>query len=196
MNAKKQSGLSLVEIMVAVVLSSILILGVTDLFNGSFMSGRSNSQVARMQESGRLALEIIGTDARRAGLWTCNTHNWEDEPLEEAVSVSGSDNAYSSITFKFVDPASCYGATATSRAPKTVTYRFSGSALQKIEDGGTAQELVENVSGSFTLLPDGSDIELANAVLVNILVASEDSGISARPFSATYEFKNRLIKQD
>ncbi|TXH92698.1 MAG: prepilin-type N-terminal cleavage/methylation domain-containing protein, partial [Pseudomonas sp.] len=33
MNAHKQSGLSLIEIMVAVVISSILILGVTDLFN-------------------------------------------------------------------------------------------------------------------------------------------------------------------
>lgn len=196
MNMHKQSGLSLVEIMVAVVLSSILILGVTDLFNGSFMSGRSNSQVVRMQESGRLALEIIGTDARRAGLWTCNTQNWEDQPLDDAVSVTGTGNNYSAITFKFVDPSACFAATATSRVPKTVTYRFSGTTLQKIEDGGTPQDLIENVTGGFTLLPDDSDVDLANAVLVNIQVASEDTSISARPFSATYEFKNRLIKQD
>lgn len=196
MNMLRQSGLSLVEIMVAVVISSILILGVTDLFNGSFMSGRSNSQVVRMQESGRLALEIIGTDARRAGLWTCNTFNWEDEPLDDAVAVTGSGNNYSGITFKFVEPSDCFGATTTNRTPTTVTYRFSGTTLQKIEGSGTAQDLLENVSGSFTLLPDDSDIDTANAVLVNISVASEDPSISARPFSATYEFKNRLIKQD
>ncbi|MDC7823680.1 prepilin-type N-terminal cleavage/methylation domain-containing protein [Pseudomonas sp. BLCC-B13] len=196
MNIRKQNGLSLVEIMVAVVISSILILGVTDLFNGSFMSGRSNSQVIRMQESGRLTLEIIGTDARRAGLWTCNTWNWEDKPIDDAVAVNGTSNAYSGITFKFVDPSQCRTATAAARTPKTITYRFSGTTLQKIEDGGTAQDLLENVTGSFTLLPDDSDIDLANAVMVNIQVASEDSNISARPFSATYEFKNRIIKQD
>lgn len=192
----RQKGLSLVEIMVAVVISSILILGVTDLFNGSFMSGRSNSQVVRMQESGRLALEIIGTDARRAGLWKCLTYNWENEPLDDAVAVSGSGNAYNSITFKYVDPADCENTTPLNRAPIEVTYRFSGTKLQKIEGSGTAQDLLENVTGSFTLLPDDSDIDTANAVLVNISVASEDASISARPFSATYEFKNRLIKQD
>lgn len=194
MNMLRQSGLSLVEIMVAVVISSILILGVTDLFNGSFMSGRSNSQVVRMQESGRLALEIIGTDARRAGFWTCSIEKWEDKPLDDVVAVSGSSNAYNSISFTYVDPANCEDTTVGSRIPTTVTYRFSGTKLQKIEGSGTAQDLLENVTGSFTLLPDDSDIDAANAVLVNISVASEDPSISARPFSATYEFKNRPIK--
>lgn len=198
MNPYKQSGLSLIEVMVAVLISSILILGVTDLFNGSFMSGRSNSELAQMQESGRLAMEIIGTDARRTGLWTCNTLNWEDKPLDEAVAVSGTSNAYNSITLSSVNPADCYGATVEKRTPliKKVTYRFSGTKLQKIENGGAAQDLLDNVTGSFTLLPDDSDIDKANAVQVNISVASSDASLAARTFSGTYEFKNRLIQQD
>ena len=90
MNAHKQSGLSLIEIMVAVVISSILILGVTDLFNSSFMAGRSNSELAQMQESGRLAMEIIGADARLAGLQTCTTEIVPEKPLENAVVLAGS----------------------------------------------------------------------------------------------------------
>ena len=198
MNMRKQSGLSLIEIMVAVVISSILILGVTDLFNGSFMSGRSNSQLAQMQESGRLAMEIIGADARRTGLWTCNTLNWQDKPLEEAVAVSGTSNAYGSITLTSVNPVDCDKATLENRAPliRKVTYRFSGNKLQKVENGGAAQDLMDNVTGSFTLLPDDSDIDTANAVQVNITVASSDGSLDARAFSSTFEFKNRLIKQD
>lgn len=192
MNPHKQSGLSLIEVMVAVVISSILILGVTDLFNSAFMSGRSNSQVARMQDSGRLALEIIGADAHRAGLWSCSTNNWENEPVEDAVTV-GSNGT--SISFKYVPFTSCDTATTGNRAPETVTYSFNDGLKQTV-GSGTAQPLLDDVTGTFTLLPDPSDAATANAVNITITVAGDDANFAARSFSATYEFKNKLIARD
>ncbi|WP_447589238.1 PilW family protein [Aquipseudomonas campi] len=190
MNARKQSGLSLIEVMVAVVISSILILGVTDLFNSSFMSGRSNSELARAQENGRLAMEIIGADARLAGLQTCTTNNWDGKPIENAVAL---DSNKKSLTLRFIDPKDCANSKA---ALQTVIYTFTSDSLSKKENGATAQSLLDNVDGTFTLLPNNSTPDTANAVLINLKVKSTQANFSARDFSSTYEFKNRLITRD
>lgn len=187
MSANKQAGLSLIEVMVAVLISSILILGVTDLFNSSFMSGRSNSELARIQESGRLAMEIIGADARLAGLQTCTTNNWAGKALEDAVELGSNQK---SLTLRFVDPSDCDNSSA---AIQTVTYTFASDSLSKTENGGTAQALLDDIDGTFTLLPDNSTPDDANAVLITIKVKSDQANFSARDFSSTYEFKNRLI---
>lgn len=195
MNAFKQRGLSLIEVMVAVVISSILILGVTDLFNSSFMSGRSNSELARIQENGRLAMEVIGSDARLAGLQTCTTNNWKEAKLiEDAVTL---DSGQKSLTLKYIDPKKCDDEGA---ALQTVTYTFANNGLSKSIDGNAAQPLLgddtEPVDGSFTLLPDNSTPETANAVQITLQVQSSQANFSAREFSSTYELKNRLIARD
>jgi prepilin-type N-terminal cleavage/methylation domain-containing protein len=194
MKVLKQRGLSLIEVMVALVISSILILGVTDLFNSSFMSGRSNSELARIQENGRLAMEVIGSDARLAGLQTCTTNNWKANPIEDAVEL-GSDQK--SLAVKYIDPKNCGDVGA---ALQTVTYTFANNSLSKAINGNPAQPLLgdskEPVDGSFTLLPDNSTPETANAVQITIKVQSSQANFSAREFSSTYEFKNRIIARD
>lgn len=194
MNALKQRGVSLIEVMVAVVISSILILGVTDLFQSSFMSGRSNSELARIQENGRLAMEVIGSDARLAGLRICTTDDLKTKPIEDAVTL---DSSQKSLTLKYIDPKKCDDVGA---ALQTVTYTFANNGLSKSVDGNAAQPLLgddkEPVDGSFTLLPDNSTPETANAVQITLTVQSSQANFSARAFSSTYEFKNRLITRD
>lgn len=189
MNARKQSGLSLIEVMVALVISSILILGVTDLFNSSFMSGRSNSELAQMQETGRLAMEIIGADVRLAGLQTCTTTN-TGTAIADAVVLNTTQK---SLTLNFIDPTDCDNVAA---AQQTITYTFANDSLTKAENAAAAQTLLDNVDGSFTLLPNNSTPDTANAVLISLKVKSTQTGFAARDFSSTYEFKNRLIAKD
>lgn len=193
MNAHKQSGLSLIEIMVAVVISSILILGVTDLFNSSFMAGRSNSELAQMQESGRLAMEIIGADARLAGLQTCTTNYVPEKPLENAVVLASSKK---SLTLRYLDPrpSEC---TKPNPPLQTVTYTFTGTGLTRAQNGTAAQPLLDNIDGSFSLLSSSvSRPDEVNAVQVTISVQSTQTGFGAREFSSTYELKNLLIAKD
>lgn len=194
MKAFRQHGLSLIEVMVALVISTILILGVTDLFNSSLMSGRSNSELARIQENGRLAMEVIGADARLAGLQTCTTNNWKAASIEDAVTLDSNQKAFS---VKYVDPKNCGDIGA---AQQTVTYTFANNSLSKAVNGNPAQPLLgdnqEPVDGSFTLLPDNSSPETANAVQITIKVQSSQANFTAREFSSTYEFKNRLIARD
>ena len=63
----RQMGLSLIELMVAMLISLILLGGVLQVFLSSKDMYRTNTAVARVQEAGRFATEFIAFDVRQAG---------------------------------------------------------------------------------------------------------------------------------
>ncbi|OZC35175.1 hypothetical protein B9Q17_08040 [Marinobacter vinifirmus] len=67
----KQSGLTLVELLIASTLGLILLLGVVQLFVSSSDSFRMAESIGRMQESGRLAQDVLGRAIRNADYWGC-----------------------------------------------------------------------------------------------------------------------------
>lgn len=67
----RQQGLSLIELMITILLSSLLLLGVLQMFSNTSASDKANTALARLQESGRVALEIIKQDLRRTGYIGC-----------------------------------------------------------------------------------------------------------------------------
>lgn len=69
----RQRGLTLVEIMVAMVVSMILIAGVIQIFVGTRQTYRFQDALARVQENGRFAVDHITRDARLAGYSGCTT---------------------------------------------------------------------------------------------------------------------------
>lgn len=66
-----QRGLTIVELMVTLLLSSLLLLGVMQLFINSNNADRTNSSLARLQENGRIALDMLKQDLRRTGYQGC-----------------------------------------------------------------------------------------------------------------------------
>ena len=64
---KYQKGLSLIELMIAILISSFLLIGVLVLSTNTSSVDRSNTALSRTQESGRILLDIIGTDVLRSG---------------------------------------------------------------------------------------------------------------------------------
>lgn len=64
---RQQAGLTLVELMVAIVLSMLLMLGVIQIFLGSKATYVSNQELSQVQESGRFAVELLSRDIRNAG---------------------------------------------------------------------------------------------------------------------------------
>lgn len=68
---KKQNGFALVEIMIAMLLGLVLVGGVLQMFSSSRQTQRVHEATARMQESGRMALEVISRDIRMADFWGC-----------------------------------------------------------------------------------------------------------------------------
>jgi len=70
--SKKQSGVALVEMLIAMLLGLFLIGGVLQVLSSSRQTHRVHEATARMQESGRMALEVISRDVRMADFWGCN----------------------------------------------------------------------------------------------------------------------------
>lgn len=66
-NKQQQAGLSLIELMVALVLSMLLMLGVTQVFLSSKATYSANQELSEIQESGRFALDILVQDIANTG---------------------------------------------------------------------------------------------------------------------------------
>lgn len=62
-------GFSLVELMVALVITLILLAGIGQIFLSSKKSFTIQDSLARQQENGRYAIELISQDLRRSGYW-------------------------------------------------------------------------------------------------------------------------------
>ncbi len=69
--ANRQAGLALVELMIAMLISLFLLGGMLQVFNSSRLTYRIHESTARMQETGRMALEVLSRDIRMAGFWGC-----------------------------------------------------------------------------------------------------------------------------
>lgn len=68
---KKQKGLTLVELMIAVVLGLILVAGVIQIFVANKQTYRVTDAQSRLQENARFALEVLTRDIRSAGYSGC-----------------------------------------------------------------------------------------------------------------------------
>jgi type IV pilus assembly protein PilW len=68
---QRQRGLTLVELMVSLVLSLVLMLGAMQLFTGSKQTYQLSDALARVQENGRYALDLLARDIRQAGFTGC-----------------------------------------------------------------------------------------------------------------------------
>jgi type IV pilus assembly protein PilW len=66
-----QSGFSLIELMVAMVIGLIVLLGLVSLFTNSSLLNKSQTGLAALQENGRYALSRIKSDVEQAGRKHC-----------------------------------------------------------------------------------------------------------------------------
>lgn len=186
----KQLGMSLVELMVAMVISLLLILGVTELFSRTSVSDRANTELARMQESGRVALEIIGQDARRAGFQGCVASDTRTAfpgggtLPDDAVSSTANTN----VTFRYATPGSGCKTVALNFEP-AITYANAGGSITRNGD-----PVLDNASMQVSFAPANNAVT-ANSINIQITVSdsrASSEALSNRTFSGTYELRNRL----
>ncbi len=64
-----QAGVGLIELMVSLVIGLFLVLGAVTVYNQSRNAYRASEGVARLQETARLAMDVIETDIRMANYW-------------------------------------------------------------------------------------------------------------------------------
>ncbi|MFC6634567.1 PilW family protein [Microbulbifer taiwanensis] len=67
----QQRGLSLIELMIGILLSSVLLLGVLQIFQSNSDTMRMQTAFSRVQESGRFAVDLLSREIRSADYWGC-----------------------------------------------------------------------------------------------------------------------------
>lgn len=119
--ASCQRGMSLVELMVSVVIALVLMIALMQLLLGTMQTDRATSDVSRMQESGRNALELMGRAIRQAGARS------DANVAFPGVAVTGTDGATDTITLQYEaqegGETDCAGAVAA--AGTLMTYAFA-----------------------------------------------------------------------
>lgn len=70
---RQQLGVSMVELMVAMVLGLIITAGVIQIFTGNSQAYRFHEALSRIQENGRYALDELTRDIRMAGYLGCSS---------------------------------------------------------------------------------------------------------------------------
>ncbi len=141
----RQDGMSLIELMIALVVGLILMAGVISIFIASRQSYGINNAVGQIQENGRFALDFIRTDARMAGYMGCatsaqiksylNTPSGSNLPYDFGTALTG-------FEYSGTAPSNSYTIPAENPSPSTGTSNWSptlDSTLQnKVMPGSDA----------------------------------------------------------
>ena len=72
LNQKHARGVTLVELMIAMVISTIVLLGVATVYSSTKRSYKVQEEMARLQENARYAFNVMSRDIRGAGFVGCN----------------------------------------------------------------------------------------------------------------------------
>jgi len=165
LNFKSSKGLSLVEVLVALLIGSLLILGALQLYLNVFRSDKVNTRSSRMQEDGRILTELLARYARRAGYQGCVSSSSTSKIATRGGVITYPDDAVQgdeeSITFRYATSTLSSSSNATKMPKKNCSKQelkemvisFENGTNSKGEDviwinssefGGVKQELVKN----------------------------------------------------
>lgn len=174
-----QRGLSLIELMIAIALGVVLLLGLIQIFGGVRASFNAADARARIQENGRFAMEFLRRDARMSGHLGCQNEFYHFpstaiRPIEPGFNGASSSGFYNHLvardgasirdnapyTTHIHRPVEVYNYNATS--PGDATYVIASAT--PAPDGNAANwtpalpNAANQLNGIASLAIPGSDI--------------------------------------
>jgi type IV pilus assembly protein PilW len=156
-----QSGVTLVELMIAVALSAFLLLGLIQVFSASRLAYQTTTGLARVQEGSRFATDFLQRDIRMAGHMGCSNDRARNARQPNAFLDSffvtnaqrdAGNYAAAPFPLRFDLPIQGYEAVGTGRG---------GAVNVSAPSGGWAPALDASLSGANGLSPaprPGSDV--------------------------------------
>lgn len=156
-NKPFQTGLSLIEIMIALLIGAFLVGGVLQIFISSKQSYWMQQNLSRLQENGRFAMGFLAKDIRMAGYWGCLS------PSSTNIDVAGTndntdtgdgiDDGTDTITLQgafALKPSGACGTPVNTSAvyytdtSSTISYKINAGVLQQ-NTYGQNNDLIEGI---------------------------------------------------
>lgn len=210
--ASRQRGMGLIELMVGMTIGLIVLAALGYFFLGSIQANRTHNDISRMQESGRNALEILGTAIRQAG------YRADADVPFSGTALTGADGATDSITVQFGaqegGETNCAGTNVAAGA--LVTYAFTVNANRELicNGGGGGVVVVDNIENMqitygidttkdgvidlYTAAPTAPQFFQVAAVRVNLVVrgpsaraATGGDGFLRQTYATTFTVRNQ-----
>lgn len=156
----RSAGFGLIELMIAMVLGLIVIGAAFAVFMSNQNTFRANEGLNRIQESARVAFELISRDIRAAGGSACSN-----------VSIVESTNA-ESVAFRD-EPVSGAGDTLTVLSGDDVAYQVDASTSSSVTLAAT-----DDFTDASEAFEDGDILLLCNARKTFVVEATNVAGMT------------------
>jgi type IV pilus assembly protein PilW len=103
MNFAKQKGFGLIELLIAILLSTVISIAIVQVFGRNKSSYIAHEDVSRLQENGRYAIQLLSKEVRASDYWGC-TDSFDGvvsnvvglafpDPNTAGVGISGTEGA-------------------------------------------------------------------------------------------------------
>jgi type IV pilus assembly protein PilW len=196
-NGFRQQGLTLVELMVALVMGLVLLAGVAAIFVANKETYRLQEALARSQENGRFALSTIARDLQSSGYKGCRSTppsltEWSAPPID-VVGLAGLNGIPTNSEFsKFDRPIFAFEGTSGTWSPSLDSHFLNlGTAARPV--GVNDVLMVRAFSGNETRVTlhnaSGDDITVADPSSFSggqvVAMISNCSGAAVFPVSGT-----------
>jgi type IV pilus assembly protein PilW len=154
---KKNSGFTLVELLIALSLGGVLVSAIYGLFILQNKSYVAQNNVADMQQNARIAMSIMSGDFRMAGFgFSMNGDYSRAGGNTYAVTPTNSSNTPDSVTIR-------YGVDPTPNVPVTLTNAMANSTVTSMVVSNTAGFQVNG----YIILSDGQNASQRQVTAVN-----------------------------
>jgi len=181
----KMGGFNLIELLVSLALASFILIGVTNVLDANRRTNNLQNSFVEVQDSARVALDMISRDVRNADFWGClGGKSWRITDLkdkQDGVPKFGTSPIYTHVESGLISWYNDFGNGGIDGMENdTSTYDghtvAAGNDTLILRGGNSEEKMITGGQGTETyipLLPNGSTIEACDYVIASTCGGTE-----------------------
>ncbi len=188
----QQRGLSLIEIMVAMLIGTFLLGGAIATFINIKQTYRIQENLSRIQEAGWLAIELIGRDIRMTGYWGCLKPSTGDLYGDEVrlilkaafvvlMPTANCEDSVNKSTSYYLDKTSTVVYTINNGVLRRETNNINNDIVEGVEDMVFQYGIdtdADSAPNYYMPYYSGVDFEKVVSIKVSMLLSSMDDNLT------------------